>query len=154
MEDFANSCPYREIDNDQTRRIAGVNPEPGMCSEKDLETAKENLRQHFAVVGTTERFDETLALLKLKFNWTQEVSAYPRNVNVDKKNPTSFSEMAITAIQNRNLFDIELHGYANQLMDEIIVTQGESFLKLLKRQKELNFNQLDKLQINSVDKRF
>lgn len=136
LEDFANACQYREIDNDQTRRIAGVNPDIGKCSEKDLAIAKENLRQHFAVVGTTERFDEMLALLKLKFNWTQQVSAYPRNVNNDKKNYAP-SETAIKAIENRNLFDIELHAYANQLMGEMI-NRDEQFFELLQQQKDLN----------------
>ncbi len=84
-----------------------------------------------------ERFDETLALLKLKFNWTREVSAYPRNVN-DKKKATTFSEMTVKAIKNRNLFDIELHHYANQLMDEIIGKHDETFSTLLKQQTELN----------------
>jgi hypothetical protein len=131
LQDFADSCPYREIDNDQTRRIAGVNPEIGKCSENDLQTAKDNLRHHFAVVGTTERFDETLALLKQKFNWNKEVVAYPRNVNTYQKDSTLLSEATIKAIKNRNIFDIELHRYANQLMDEAIACQRETFLQLL-----------------------
>lgn len=138
LQEFADSCPYREIDNDQTRRIAGVNPEIGKCSQNDLQTAKDNLRNHFAVVGTTERFDETLALLKQKFNWSEEVVAYPRNVNTYEKDSTLLSGATVKAITDRNLFDIELHHYANQLMDERIASQGETLLELLQQQKAAN----------------
>jgi len=138
LEQFANDCPYREIDNDQTRRIAGINPEPGKCSEQDLERAKENLCKHFAFVGITERFDETLALLKLKFNWTKNVSSYPRNVNADKKQSDINMEPGIKAVKNRNLYDIQLYNYANQLMDEMIALQGPAFSQALWQQKELN----------------
>lgn len=136
LEDFANSPPYREIDNDQTRRIAGINPEIGKVTEKNLEKAKANLREHFAVVGTTERFDETLVLLKQKLNWTKEVSSFPRNVT--NKKTDSISQTAVKAIENRNLFDLELHSFANQLMDEMIAAQGKTFFEMLEKQRALN----------------
>lgn len=120
LQEFAESCPYPEIDNDQTRRIAGVNPKIGKCSVADLQMAKDNLRQHFEVVGTTERFDETVALLKRKFNWNKEFATYPRNVNTYQKGDFVHSKETTEAIINRNLFDIELHRYANQLMNEQI----------------------------------
>lgn len=136
LEDFGNACPYREIDNDQTRRIAGVNPDIGKCSESDLEMAKENLRKDFAVVGTTERFDETLVLLKQKLNWKRDVASYPKNVNTKKTQQASAA--AINAIRKHNLLDTELYDYANRLMDETIAAQGESFSALLDQQKNLN----------------
>ncbi len=49
---------------------------------------QKNLQQHFAVVNTTERFDETLALLKQTFAWKKEIASYARNVNTD--NPKKF----------------------------------------------------------------
>ena len=137
LEDFANSCPYREIDNDQTRRIAGVNPAAGECTEMDLEKAKQNLRQHFTVVGTTERMDESLALLKQQFKWAQNISSYPKNVNINKGSD-SLPASTLNTIQNRNRFDIELHRFANQLMDDAIAAQGEEFSTVLEQQKQLN----------------
>ena len=137
LPDFIFSSPHREIDNDQTRRIAGVNPEIGKCTAADLETAKENLRKHFAVVGTMERFDESLVLLKQKFGWTKAVSSYPRNVNNHKQETTLTAEM-VAALEDQNKFDIELHRYASQLMDEEIATQGAAFNELLEEQRQLN----------------
>lgn len=40
----------------------------GQCSPEMLESAKKNL-QDFAAVGLTERYNETLILLKRAFNW-------------------------------------------------------------------------------------
>lgn len=136
LEDFAKNPPYREIDNDQTRRVAGINRAIGEVTETDLEKAKANLRQYFAVVGTTERFDETLVLLKQKLNWTKEIPSYPRNVTGKKAEKLTDSD--IKAIENRNLFDLELHRFANQLMDEMIQKQGEIFGELLQKQRTLN----------------
>jgi hypothetical protein len=137
LQDFIFSSPYREIDNDQTRRIAGVNPEIGKCTAADLEMAKENLRKNFALVGTMERFDESLVLLKQKFGWTKAVSSYPRNVNNHKQETALTAEM-MAALENQNKFDIELHRFANQLMDEEIARQGAVFNELLEEQRHLN----------------
>lgn len=136
LKDFAKSPPFREIDNDQTRRIAGINPEIGKVSEKDLETAKGNLSKYFAVSGTTERFDEVLALLRQTFNWSKDVASFPRNVGRNIKQ--SISSSAYEAIKSRNLFDIELHNFANKLMDEMIAGQGSAFLGALEKQRALN----------------
>ena len=137
LEEFANSCPYREVDNDQTRRIAGVNPPAGECSETDFEKARENLSRHFTVVGTTERMDESLALLKHQFNWAQNISSYPRNVNTNKGSEL-LTASTLNAIQKRNKFDMELYRFANQLMNEAIAAQGDKFPKILEQQKQLN----------------
>ena len=52
----------------QCKIIAGAVYE-GPCTAEIFERAKENLRRHFSVVGLSERFEETLALMKLRFGW-------------------------------------------------------------------------------------
>ncbi|MCB8978082.1 MAG: sulfotransferase family 2 domain-containing protein [Ardenticatenaceae bacterium] len=61
----------RDIQNVQTRMIAGLPYDypPNTYTEAHLETAKQNLAEHFAVVGLVERFDESLLLLKKAFGW-------------------------------------------------------------------------------------
>ncbi len=73
LHEFATNPPFREVDNDQTRRIAGEEPPLGGCTPAMLERAKQNLRRRFRVVGITERFDETLMLLKHAFGWTKSL---------------------------------------------------------------------------------
>jgi hypothetical protein len=57
--------------NEQVRRIAGVPPEKGPCTEATLEKALEHLRTDFAVSGLTERFDESLILMKRRLGWSK-----------------------------------------------------------------------------------
>lgn len=137
LEEFLRAPPFKEVDNDQTRRLAGQDPPLGRLTRAALDTAKENLRRYFAVVGTVERFDETLALLRLKLGWTREVVSYPRNVNRDRPPLASFPREAIEAVRARNELDLELWQYASQLMDEAIETEGQRFGEELARYKAL-----------------
>ena len=117
LEEFARNPPFREVDNDQTRRIAGVNPPVGECTRATLDLARENLRRHFDVVGTTERMDETVAQLKAKLGWNREVVSYPRNVNTDRPKSSLLTPEALDAIRARNELDYELWRYASELLD-------------------------------------
>jgi hypothetical protein len=117
LDEFIANPPFREVDNDQTRRIAGVDPEIGGCTPDLLRAAKENLRG-FAVAGTIERLDEMLPLLQRRLGWRRPVVAYPRNVNPDRPATSSLPRATIAAIRERNELDFELWRYASRLMDE------------------------------------
>lgn len=138
FEQFAFSPPFKEADNDQTRRLAGVDPEIGGCTPEHLRAAQENLRKHFSVVGVTERLDETFILLKRRLGWTKEVASYPRNVNPKKPLANSLSDRIKKAIRKRNELDYELHQYANKLMDEAIAAEGSEFYDELEQYKTLS----------------
>lgn len=137
LEELAASPPFREADNDQVRRVAGVDPEIGGCTEAMLETAKENLRRHFAVVGVTERFDETLVLLDRRLGWTKEVASYPRNVNPARRPTDTLPRATIDALRARNALDAELHRFAMEWMDEAIAAEGPAFHEALARHRAL-----------------
>lgn len=141
LEEFASSPPFKEVDNDQTRRIAGVDPPIGECTTKDLRAAQENLRRHFSVVGVTERFDETLVLLKRRLGWTRDVLSYPRNVNPAKPPTASLSGEVIDAVRKRNELDFELWEYATELLDKSIAAEGNEFRDDLERYNALRVNE-------------
>lgn len=136
LEAFLAEPPFREIDNDQTRRLAGVDPEIGQCTPEMLEGAKENLRR-FAVAGTIERFDETVVLLHRKLGWPRPVVCHARNVNAERPAAASLPRAAIAAIEERNALDLELWRYAWQLMDEAIAAEGDAFHLDLTAYREL-----------------
>jgi hypothetical protein len=117
LEEFARKPPFREVDNDQVRRIAGVNPPVGECTHAMLDLARENLRRHFDVVGTTERMDETLAQLNVKLGWNREVVSFPRNVNAARPSSSVLTREAVEAVRARNELDYELWRYASELLD-------------------------------------
>lgn len=118
LDEFVADPPFREVDNDQTRRIAGVDPEVGGCTPAMLQAAKENLRSRFAVAGTIERLDEMLVLLERKLGWPGPLVSHPRNVNPERPAVATLAPATIAAIRGRNELDLELWRYASELMDE------------------------------------
>lgn len=117
LEAFANDPPVREVDNDQVRRLAGVDPPVGECTESHLDRAKANLARDFAAVGLLERFDESLSVFTRRLGWTREAVAYPRNVNPDRPALGALPPEAIAAIRARNELDLELYRFAGSLLD-------------------------------------
>jgi hypothetical protein len=127
LEEFLASPPYREVDNDQTRRIAGVEPELGKCTRRTLDLAKDNLRRHFSVVGVTDRFDETLVLLKRKLGWAKHLCYYSKHINRDRPPADSVPQPIRDAILRWNELDRELYDFACSALDELIYSQDEGF---------------------------
>ncbi len=131
-----------EMDNLQTRMISGNWHKRGFgpCTEEMLETAKKNLCEHFAVVGITERFDETYLLLKRKFGWPH-VFYLSRNVTKNRPPRENIPEADLAVIRKYNQFDIRLYQFTQERFEDQIKQQGISFdieLKLFRFVQTLN----------------
>ncbi|MCH7791319.1 MAG: sulfotransferase family 2 domain-containing protein [Planctomycetes bacterium] len=119
VEDFVRRPITPEIDNWQTRLL---NPRPerflpvGGVDEAMLERAMANLAEHFAVVGVTERFDDTLELLRMRFGWT-DLSYERRNATPGRSSVDELPASAVGAILEANRFDAQLHGFAAELLE-------------------------------------
>lgn len=128
LGDYVRSGLSPELDNCQTRLLSGVQEpiEVGQCSFELLETAKTNLKSHFAVVGILERFDETLILLKRIFRW--RIPFYIQR-NKTQKPPSykTISPEIVEMIVKKNQLDIELYQYGEKLFEELILQQDQSF---------------------------
>jgi hypothetical protein len=126
LEEFVADFGCREVDNDQTRRIAGLEPPFGEVDDRVFERARRLLRDRFAFVGVTERFDESLIALKRRLGW-EHVRYLPVLVNPNRPPRASLSSDAIAAIKRYNAYDIALHEYANRLLEETIATSGRGY---------------------------
>ncbi|MFW6116369.1 MAG: sulfotransferase family 2 domain-containing protein [bacterium] len=128
LKGFVDSQAHVMIDNAQTRVLSGVwhGPPFGECTQEMLETAKTNLRERFAVVGLTERFDETLLLMKRTFGW-RNVFYTPENVSHGRPDRGELPPDTLKAVAGTNQFDIALYQYATQLFEEQVARQGPSF---------------------------
>ena len=113
------------MDNLQTRMIAGNWNERGFgpCTEEMLATAKQNLRSYFAVVGLTERFDESYLLLKRHFGWP---IAYYTHHNVADNRPPVDDETRLF-IEHYNQYDIALYKFVEEQFVAQIRQQGLGF---------------------------
>ncbi len=147
LEDYLRSKMSVAMDNAQTRLLAGylsgvgdVNEGDipfGECNTSMLDDAKMNLRNGFAVVGLTERFDETLLMLQRTFGWR---TPFYTKANVTKKRPRKkeVSEESLELITEYNHLDIQLYDYAATLFQEKIDSLGEEFQEDLIKYKKRN----------------
>ena len=119
IEEYIRSGISIEIDNSQTRAIAGDRATPyGECSGAMLEQAKRNIESSFTVVGLTERFDESLILLQHAFGWSH-LNYVRANVSPNR-DPVELTSSTIALIEEHNRFDEELYRYVTERFDEEI----------------------------------
>lgn len=126
LDDFVSNISCREAENDQTRRLAGLDVKFNESDSRMLALAKGNIRRHFAFVGITERFDESLILLKRQLDW-QDVRYIPELVNEHRPRRESLSSSTLDLIAKYNALDIELYDYANNRLDELVRNQDSDF---------------------------
>jgi hypothetical protein len=127
LEDFVTRLPR---DNVQCKFIAGaVYDEP--CTAEICERAKENLVRYFSVVGLLERFEESLALMKLRFRWMlKNYSSF--NVTRTRPKKRDLPKSTLDLITERNRFDIELYQCAAKLFQDAVSKNAEEVSHILR----------------------
>jgi hypothetical protein len=113
LEEYIRSGLVQEMNNSQTRALVGagaVDVPYGTNPPDLLAQAKRNVEQHFRVVGLTERFDESLIMLKQGFGWNR-INYVRANVARRREQP---SPEALALIEAMNELDIELYRWAEE----------------------------------------
>lgn len=119
LRDYIESGVSLEMDNSQTRAIAGDVETPfGRCPPEMLTRAKEHIERHFALVGLTERFDETLILLNRVFGWSR--LRYVRSNVAPQRRRQPLPKATLDAIHEHTGLDSELYRFAQQRFDELL----------------------------------
>ena len=138
LDAYVRSGISLETDNSQTRALSGDTSTPfGECSDAMLELAKSNIRNRVSVAGLTERFDETLVLLRRTFGWSKlwYVRAdgdlhWPRGQGA--------SPDTLRWIEQQNRLDMELYGWACRRFEEAIASpSSDDELRSLHRQNSI-----------------
>lgn len=130
LAEFAQSEKTAQLDNDQTRFLAGglavgADPFDRPVTEEDFERARRHLIE-FAAVGVTERFDESLLAMRALFGWklplysAQKVSAGSVDV----------TDEARASILARNRFDQALYEVAVDLCRALVDATGVTSQKV------------------------
>jgi Galactose-3-O-sulfotransferase len=119
LEDFVRRSPRENV---QCKILAGVEyAKP--CTAEIYETAKENLIRYFSVVGLCERFEESLALMKLRFGWKlQRYSSF--NVSHTRPRKSDVSRSTLNLIEEKNSFDISLYDCAANIFQTAVKTRA------------------------------
>ena len=115
LEDFV----YRyQRENVQAKVVAGSDYD-APCTPKILERAKQNLGRHFSVVGLSERLEESLALMKLRFGW--KLTSYSSfNVTRSRPKKADLPKATLELIREKNAFDIELYECGREIFEDAV----------------------------------
>lgn len=126
LEEYVRSGITIYTNNVQTRMLAGVGREVpfGECSANMLERAKRNIEEHFSVVGTTSRFDESVVLMKRKLGWG--IPLYmTRNRTSERPGRQALDSSTIEVIRKYNTLDEQLFEYAEERLGRQIEEEGQ-----------------------------
>lgn len=80
----------------------------------NLASAKENLVHHFAIVGLTEMFDESIFLMKKRFGWG-DISYTKKNVTKNRLKTEEVPKDTLDLIKKNLAPEIELYSLAKQI---------------------------------------
>lgn len=108
---FASPCA--ELDNGMVRRFSGYGLNPAPCPDAALALAKQNITQHFSVVGLLERYPQTLQLMASTFN-LPALNANHVNANRQKKDQAPLSDAIMDKIRQMNRLDLALYDWVSQ----------------------------------------
>ncbi len=125
LEDFVRNA---QRDNVQSKIVAGaVYEEP--CTREIVETAKDNLRNRFSVVGLSARLEESLALMKLRFGW--KLSSYSSfNVTRSRPQKRDLPQATLDFIHQKNAFDIELYECAEEIFENAVRANADEVKRI------------------------
>lgn len=99
----------KEIDNLQTRALAGEDYMAGECTEETFTKAVSNIQETFTIVAPNEAVDDVMALIANHYG-VKDV-AYSRAAISGLKVITKDNQELCDKIIERNQFDIRLHEY-------------------------------------------
>ena len=125
--DYVRSGLTPELDNAQVKQLSGEFVGYGECTREHLERAKRNVTEQFVVAGLSERFDETLMLLKRRLHWSDP---YYVRENVTPNRPCRDSIDAATrhAIEEVNALDMELWEFVRARLEQQVAECGDAFV--------------------------
>ena len=115
LETFVARCPWDEVQNGMTRRLAGV-PLARSNDKLLLLRAIASIKRYFAFIGLQESFDVSLACLgKLLGIEPAALAVAPQNVNPDAKARDAVDQETTDAILYYNALDCMLYDFCRKL---------------------------------------
>lgn len=125
LEEFVQRS---QRDSVQSKIVAGAKYDTP-CTAEILAQAKENLRDHFSVVGLSERLEESLALMKLRFGWA--LNTYSSfNVTRSRPKKKDLPKATLDLIHQKNAFDLELYECARDFLDKAVAERADEVQRI------------------------
>ncbi len=84
-----------------------------------IEVAKKNIEEHFLMVGITERFNESLAIMRKKLGWDVPYN-YKYNVTRRRPKMEEVTSDVRKLIEEKNEIDFQLYEYGKSILQKEI----------------------------------
>jgi len=135
--------------NAQTRMVAGLVgnkdlPPLAPLPAEALALAKRHLEEDFAVVGATERFDESLVLMARQLGWTKSLHYMRRNVRERQPLRAPVAGDTVQRVRASHALDLELVAHGARLLDAQVRAAGDALQEPLRQLQRVNI-QLERL---------
>lgn len=139
----------RENTEPQLRRVAGLprgfpNSE---ITDFHLNQAIKNLQEHFLVAGLTERFDETIMLMKQALGWKPPLYA-KKNVTKERTTADVLPDDVVQYASDNLKYEFRLYEYLNRQLDNEMEHHDSNYYKELQRFRQVN--KLYQVYVNSI----
>jgi hypothetical protein len=136
LPEYVESGQRTYVPSRQLRMITGVDDDTAV-GRYTFEKAKDLLDEYFAVAGTTERFDESLLLMKERLDWPwPPFYVRSRTGSTQKKQP--IPDRVRRIIREQNQWDVRLYEYVSDQLDAEIKQKGDAFQKRVRRFQRAN----------------
>jgi hypothetical protein len=117
LREFAERNVSGNLHNGQTAFLAGKGIWQDAFDDDLLAAALANVEDGFAAVGVTERFDESVLVLRRQLGWRQPVYYRSQNVNRTRSRGEQLDRETRTALERVNQLDRRLYEHASDLLD-------------------------------------
>ncbi len=124
---------HNQGNNGQARAIAGR----GVGNDGIYSMAVQNIENHFVLVGLTERFDESVILLKKYFNWSYPYY-FRRKVSKKIATKNTVSAKEIDLAREMNEIDLKLYNYSKKRFAGVVRTNKKYLGKKLETLNRIN----------------
>ena len=116
LAEYIERDHHAYVPNDQTRRLAGPPYPDDPHDESLLQRAIDHL-DHDIAFGLTERFDESLLLLRRMLEWPRLPLYIRVNTNRTRPSRSTLDSRVVERIEEQNQLDIRLYEYSREEFD-------------------------------------
>ncbi len=127
LYEFVTQIKQADINNGQIRFLSGIQD----TEEHMLEKALENIENHFSFVGTTEKFDESLAILQKMYQWKTPYYSVENKTN-NRPLTHDIDAKTLEAIEHHNAGDIAVYNKITKELNDRI-SSDTSLTEAIKR---------------------
>jgi len=103
-----------------------------------LEIAQAHIEQHFALVGTVERYDETLLMMQRALNWQKPVTYLRRNTTAKRPRVADLPQSTRDLLAEATATEQQLYDWVKARLESQIAALGDAFAQEVAQFKDEN----------------